>query len=121
MMCPAMIHWHRFPMQNFKTQRAIVAAARSWVGTPYQHQQMLKGVGVDCVGVILGTGFESGTLTITEEAWAPFANYSRTPNPRKMAIAMKQFLVPVDADSAPRPGLVAWLQWRDDLPMHLGI
>lgn len=28
---------------------AIVAEARSWLGTPWHHRQMKKGVGVDCV------------------------------------------------------------------------
>jgi len=32
----------------------IVAAARSWVGTPYHHQASLKGVGCDCLGLIRG-------------------------------------------------------------------
>jgi hypothetical protein len=34
------------------TREAIVAAARSWLGTPYHHQASLKGVGSDCIGVI---------------------------------------------------------------------
>lgn len=33
---------------------AIVAEARSWVGTPYHHQACRKGVGVDCLGLIRG-------------------------------------------------------------------
>jgi NlpC/P60 family putative phage cell wall peptidase len=32
----------------------IVAAARSWIGTPYQHQASLKGVGCDCLGLLRG-------------------------------------------------------------------
>lgn len=32
----------------------IVAAARSWVGTPYRHQGMRKAVGCDCLGLVLG-------------------------------------------------------------------
>ncbi len=32
----------------------IVAAARSWVGTPYHHQASLKGTGCDCLGLIRG-------------------------------------------------------------------
>ena len=33
---------------------AIVAAARSWIGTPYRHQASLKGVGCDCLGLLRG-------------------------------------------------------------------
>lgn len=33
---------------------AIVAEARSWLGTPWRHQAAAKGVGCDCVGLIRG-------------------------------------------------------------------
>lgn len=36
------------------TRDAIIAAARTWVGTPYHHQASLKGVGCDCLGLIRG-------------------------------------------------------------------
>lgn len=36
-----------------RTEQAI-AIARTWIGTPYQHQACLKGHGVDCVGLIKG-------------------------------------------------------------------
>jgi NlpC/P60 family putative phage cell wall peptidase len=32
----------------------IIAEARSWIGTPYQHQASLKGVGCDCLGLVRG-------------------------------------------------------------------
>jgi NlpC/P60 family putative phage cell wall peptidase len=32
----------------------IVAAARSWIGTPYHHQASLKGIGADCLGLVRG-------------------------------------------------------------------
>lgn len=32
----------------------IVQEARSWIGTPYQHQASLKGVGCDCIGLVRG-------------------------------------------------------------------
>jgi cell wall-associated NlpC family hydrolase len=35
------------------TRGDIVAVARSYVGTPFHHQGRVKGVGVDCVGVIV--------------------------------------------------------------------
>ncbi|GAM98868.1 genetransfer agent NlpC/P60 family peptidase [alpha proteobacterium U9-1i] len=33
---------------------AIMAEARDWLGTPYQHQASVKGAGVDCLGLIRG-------------------------------------------------------------------
>lgn len=32
----------------------IIEATRSWVGTPYHHQQSVKGVGCDCLGLLRG-------------------------------------------------------------------
>lgn len=115
------------PLQKHPSQKsttsAIVAAARQWVGTPYMHQQSMLGVGVDCVGLILGVGRATGLLDISPEAWAPFAAYSRQPNPARMRKAMQQFL-----DESPFPremlapaGSIGWFGWREDLPMHLAI
>lgn len=32
----------------------VVATARTWIGTPYRHQGSRKGVGCDCLGLVLG-------------------------------------------------------------------
>lgn len=32
----------------------IVAEARTWIGTPFQHAQSCKGHGTDCVGLCIG-------------------------------------------------------------------
>jgi NlpC/P60 family putative phage cell wall peptidase len=42
------------------TRETIVAAARSWFGTPYHHQASVKGVGSDCLGLIRGIWRELG-------------------------------------------------------------
>ena len=36
------------------TRAEIVAEARTWLGTPYQHQASLKGAGCDCLGLVRG-------------------------------------------------------------------
>ena len=33
---------------------AIIAEARSWLGTPYHHEARIKGVGVDCAQILVG-------------------------------------------------------------------
>lgn len=101
----------------------IVAAARRWVGTPWQHQARAFGAGVDCVGLVKMVGIETGFLNPTAEEIAPYARYGRAPNPRRMGEGLRTFLdaaaVPL---RAPAPdGFICWIQWRDDLPMHLGI
>jgi NlpC/P60 family putative phage cell wall peptidase len=32
----------------------IITVARGWIGTPYQHQASLRGVGCDCLGLLRG-------------------------------------------------------------------
>lgn len=36
------------------TRAAISAEARKWLGTPYQHQASVIGVGADCLGLLRG-------------------------------------------------------------------
>lgn len=36
------------------TRDAIIAEARSWIGTPYRHQACTKGAGADCLGLVRG-------------------------------------------------------------------
>ncbi len=43
-----------YMFKNMVTRADIVSAARGWLGTPYHHQASLKGVGVDCLGLIRG-------------------------------------------------------------------
>ncbi len=39
-------------MDNIRNK--IVEEARSWLNTPFHHQGRVKGVGVDCVGLVIG-------------------------------------------------------------------
>jgi len=98
----------------------ILAEAAEWKGTAYRHQASLKGVGADCVGLIKGVGSALGILVIDPAAWVRYARYSRTPNPNIMGQGMTQFLVAVE-DGNQLPGDIAWIQWREDIPMHLAI
>lgn len=101
----------------------IVAEARGWLGSPYRHQGKTKGKMVDCVGLILGVGHALALLDISVEDWREFAAYSRTPNPRRMAVAMERFLEPIACpkEEDPGPGAIGWFGWRDEMPMHLAI
>lgn len=41
-------------MTDALTATAVVRAATGWLGTPYRHQASRKGVGCDCLGLVLG-------------------------------------------------------------------
>jgi len=36
------------------TRIAVITAAERWIGTSYRHQGMTRGVGCDCLGLVLG-------------------------------------------------------------------
>lgn len=50
----------------------IITAAESWLGTPYHHQQSVKGIGCDCLGLIRGIYEE-----VLNRKTAPITPYSR--------------------------------------------
>lgn len=107
-------------MSERQLRAAVVAEGRSWVGTPSIHQACRKGVGVDCAMLIRAVGEACGVVSVDPAAWQRFANYSRTPNPRRMAEGLARFLIEIPAGEK-KPGDVMWLEWREALPMHLAI
>jgi cell wall-associated NlpC family hydrolase len=48
----------------------IVAEARSWIGTPFHHQGRLKGVGVDCAGLVIEVARSLGLSAYDETGYA---------------------------------------------------
>lgn len=75
------------------TRAAIVAEARSWVGTRYQHQGRLKGIGVDCVGLIGGVAIAAGVAEGAQ--WAQdraLAGYGRIPDPKVLLGGCERYL-----------------------------
>ena len=50
----------------------VLTAARFWIGTPYRHQGRVRGVGCDCLGLVLGVWREVyGTLPEAIPAYSP--------------------------------------------------
>jgi cell wall-associated NlpC family hydrolase len=97
------------------TKRAeIVAEARTWIGTPWQHQARLKGVAVDCVGLVIGTlrnlGLKSQCFDI--------AGYPRVPDGSMLALADAHLRRIARADIKPGD-VLAFAISRD--PQHMGI
>jgi NlpC/P60 family putative phage cell wall peptidase len=40
--------------EESRQRAAVVAEARTWLGTPYHHEARLKGIGVDCAQLLAG-------------------------------------------------------------------
>jgi NlpC/P60 family putative phage cell wall peptidase len=98
----------------------IIAAARTWLGTPYHHQASMKGVGCDCLGLIRGlyrelVGPEPVTLPVYTRDWGD-ATGAET-----LLEAGRTYLVPLTLDEA-APGDVAVFRLRAGAPAkHAGV
>lgn len=92
---------------------SIVAQARTWLGTPFAHQGRIKGVGVDCGGLLLCVGRELG-MNIDEPPV-----YSMSPAPEIFPSMLGRHCVMV-ARVAMRPGDLLHFAFAGE-PRHLGI
>lgn len=95
------------------TRARVVAAARGWIGTRWQHQASLRGVACDCVGLVRGVMAELG---LPVPAQVP---YSRHPDGVLLMSLAEQWLVPCRLDTL-APGDVAVFAFGG-LPSHAGI
>lgn len=105
--------------RKLPTRSEIINEAREWVGTPYQHQAIVKQVGADCVGLIAGVGMATHALDVTRDDLRTVWNYGRLPNPKRMEFLLDKYLLRVEGE--PLIGDIAWIQWRDGMPMHLAL
>ena len=103
------------------TRADIVAEAREWIGTRYHHQASLKGVGVDCIGLIGGVALACGIEGARE--WADdttLHDYARRPDATLLMSSCLRFMerVPNAADVQPADVLVFAL---DGEPRHFAL
>ena len=99
----------------------IVAQARSWLGTPYHHQARLKGVGCDCLGLVVGVADE---LSLTRSDGTPLiqfdeTNYSRQPDGAYLTSMLQSLLQEVPKESAAPGDLALFTIERN--PQHVGL
>ncbi len=91
----------------------VVRTARTWLGTPYHHQGRLKGVGVDCAGLLIGVAHELGLSDFDVAGYAP------RPDGDSLRRLCDEHMQPIALDTA-RPGDVLLFRF-DAHPGHLGI
>jgi NlpC/P60 family putative phage cell wall peptidase len=95
------------------TRADIVAEARSWIGTPFHHQGRLKGVGVDCAGLLICVARELGLSSFD------VTGYARLPDGRQLKATCERLMEPIGLDAA-GPGDVVLLRWTRQ-PQHVAI
>ncbi len=117
----------RLPTADVAATRAkVVTVARSWIGTPYRHQASLKGVGCDCLGLLIGVWREVQTSRSALRLDKDFAIPPYTPdwaeaNGREtLAEGLAKYLTEIDPKEA-REGDIVLFRWRAHLPAkHCG-
>lgn len=97
------------------TAAAAVPAARAWLGTPWRHQARLQGVGVDCVGLLIGVARQLGVLP---PAW-DITGYARLPDGVALMRHLRGLLQEVPQADL-RPGDVVCIAF-DQHPQHVGL
>lgn len=97
---------------------AVVAQARSWIGTPWAHQHHYKGVGCDCGGLVRGVSIELGLLPADYADHAPDAlrGYGRQNDGQLICRLCDLFWHRIELDAA-RPGDIVVLRIVKD-PQH---
>jgi len=95
------------------TKQEIVRLARETLGTPYQHQQRVNGLALDCAGVPVYVGLKLGLK------FEDITDYGKMPNPEQMRAALDKTLVRINKKSL-QPGDVVWIRFQRE-PQHLAI
>jgi NlpC/P60 family putative phage cell wall peptidase len=102
------------PLQGIPIRAAIVQQARTWLGTPYQHQARCKGAGVDCVGLVIGVASALGLSAFNTHC------YGRVPSGRMMLELLGEHAIQVDHRAPWLPGQILALRF-DSEPQHVAI
>lgn len=99
----------------------VVAAARTWIGTPYRHQGSRKGVGCDCLGLVRGVWVEiTGQATQDPGAYAP--DWAERAGADRLIIAADRHCGAALPLSEAREGDIILFRWRDGVAAkHIGI
>ncbi len=97
------------------SRHAILAEARAWIGTPYQHQASAKYAGCDCLGLVRGVwralyGAEPEAAPAYSPDWAERAGAET------LRDAATRYLVPIALDAA-APGDVLLFRMDANAPI----
>ena len=102
------------------TKHPIIVLAGGWLGTPYQHQASLKGVGCDCLGLVRGIWREAfGAEPEVPPAYAP--DWAEAGLEETLADAGRRHLIEIPP-LVFEEGDVLLFRWKPHLPAkHAGI
>jgi len=94
----------------------IVAAARTWLGTPYRHRASVQGAGCDCLGLLRGVW--RALYGAEPEAVPPYRADGRDAGDALVA-GVARWLLPATGPAAGQ--VVLFRLGRQTAPRHCGI
>jgi len=97
------------------TRADVVTEARTWIGTPFHHQGRVKGVGVDCIGLVIGVARTLGAVPPNFDV----TGYPRVPDGVSLMATARQYMTEIARDNK-KPGDVIVVSFDRD-PQHFGI
>jgi NlpC/P60 family putative phage cell wall peptidase len=92
----------------------IVAEARTWIGTKWGHQKMIKGLRCDCSGLVRGV-----IETVTGERYGDLWEYSHRPDARFLIKMLNKYFTRISTNEM-RLGDILLFK-VDNNPQHLAI
>ena len=96
-------------------KRAVISSTvKTYIGTRYKHQGRLKGIGLDCLGVVVELMKELGIYESGD-----VSNYSNIPDGRELYEACKKWLVEKNINEM-KEGDVLLMRF-DEEPQHLAV
>lgn len=103
------------------TGAQVIEEAREWIGTPYIHQQRLKGRATDCVGLVIGI-YEHFVGRVPRKIIPPYSPaWAEEGNHGIMVDLLDEYLVERSVTDR-TPGLIATFSLQPGKPIkHAGI
>lgn len=93
-----------------------LAAARTWLGTPYRHQASVRGEGADCLGLVRGVWRE--VIGPEPEDPGPYSpDWAERSGEERLLAAARRWLVPLPV-AAVRPGDVLLFRMSPEAPVR---
>lgn len=97
------------------TAADIVAAARACLGTPFVHQGRVRGVGLDCLGLMWVAARDAGVPIPDGQG------YVRNPNPQRLRAELIARLDPISINEIRAGDLGEFWIYRERLPQHVAV
>jgi NlpC/P60 family putative phage cell wall peptidase len=105
---------------EIKWRRRIVEHARSWIGTPYQHQASVVGRGCDCLGLVRGVWREMlGAEPVAALDYSP--SWGEVAHEEVLQSALQKYFEPETLDPTRSGCVISFRIHKRSIVKHIAI